>query len=279
MQTANNSLIGKVKRKLIKTYTSLNYKRKARLYCVGSAKSGTHSIDSMFNETVRSQHEVDSGDSIKKILEISKKNLSEENIISFIKKRDKKLCLDIDSSQLNFFFLDHILNEFPDALFLLTIRDCYSWLDSFINDSLRRNPDKNWILLRDHRFRAEKFTHSQEEEPLKRRGLYTLDGYLSYWAYHNNKVLSSIPQEKLMIVKTSEISNKAHSIAEFAGLPKNSIRLDQTHSFKNPKKFKVLEEIDEKYLELKIDEYCRPLMDKFFPEIKTFKDSSVYSKN
>jgi len=41
--------------------------------------------------------------------------------------------------------LDFLLHEFPDARFLLTIRDCYSWLIPMFNQSLRFRG--NWIAL------------------------------------------------------------------------------------------------------------------------------------
>lgn len=268
-------LLKKIKTKATSTYTRLNYKRKARLYCVGTAKSGTHSINSMFNHTVRSKHEANNKEVISKILEISKGRISEADLLSYVQQRDKRLCLDIDSSQLNFFLLDYLLEEFPDALFLLTIRDCYSWLDSFINDSLRRNTTKSWILLREYRFRSNVFSHPLEELTLKERGLYTLDGYLSYWANHNKKVLSSIPEDRLMIVKTNEITKKAHDIAAFADLPGKSIRIEKAHSFKNPEKFYVLREIQEAYLEAKVREYCSALMSRFFPEIQSINDAGI----
>jgi hypothetical protein len=88
-------------------------------------------------------------------------------------------------------------------------------------------------------------------------------------------VLSSVPKERLMVVKTNEITKKAHDIADFAGLPGRSIKLAQSHSFKNPKKYNVLREISETYLEAKIQEHCGELMMRFFPEIKSINDVRV----
>lgn len=271
----SKGLLKRIGNRIVSYYTRLNYERKCRLYCVGAAKTGTHSIDSLFDHTVRSAHEADSGEIISKILDISEGRIQDIDILAYIRNRDKRLCLDVDSSQLNFFLLDYLLEEFPKALFLLTIRDCYSWLNSFINDSLRRKTTKNWIKLREHRFRANVFSHPSEERPLKKIGLYTLDGYLSYWASHNNRVLSSIPEDRLMIIKTNEITKRADDIAVFAGLPKKSLQIEHSHSFKNPLKFNVLQEIQEPYLEAKVQEYCGPLMKRFFPEIRSINDAKI----
>lgn len=268
-------LLRQVKTEVFQTITQLSYKRKTRLYCVGAAKTGTHSIDTMFDDNVKSQHEADDDEVIDKILQITSGDISNVDLREYILQRDKRICLDVDSSQLNFFFLDQLLDEFPDARFLLTIRDCYSWLNSFIDDSLRRQPSGNWIKLREYRFRSDYFTHPVEERALQERGLYTLDGYLSYWAIHNHKVLATIPDDRLLIVRTNDISKRAHDIADFAGLPRDTVRTQHTHAFKNPEKFHVLNEILRDYLEAKVREHCAPLMNKFFPEIKSLNDVKI----
>lgn len=269
-------LLKNVRVKAGRAYKHLSYKRKARLYCVGAAKTGTHSIASMFDRTIRSDHEADGEEIIRRILEVSEGKISDLDLSTYIRERDKNLCLDVDSSQLNFYLLDYLLKEFHDALFLLTIRDCYSWLDSFINDSLRRDTSKSWIKLRNYRFQADTFSYPSEEYPLKQRGLYTLNGYLSYWAHHNSKVLATVPEDRLMIIKTNEITNKADDIARFAGLSMGSVQANYTHSFKNPEKFYVLREIEEAHLDAKVQEICGPIMRKFFPEIRSIRDSKIF---
>ena len=265
----------KIKISLAEYFYRSRFKRQARLYCIGTAKSGTHSIASMFTDSLRSGHEPDNGLNIQKILRLKDKEGSDSSMSNYLRKRDRKLCLDVDSSQLNFYLLKYLIPEFSDARFLLTIRDCYSWLDSLMNDSLRRTANDVWISFREYRFRADLFSHSQEEQILKDRGLYTLDGYLSYWSMHNSIVLKSVPKSKLMVVRTDEITQKATEIAEFCGLPTTSIEFQKTHSFKNPRKFNILREINQNYLEDKVSEHCGNLMRTVFPEIKSIDDSGI----
>lgn len=241
---------------------------RTRMFCVGTAKSGTHSIAALFDNPVRSRHEVENSELLKKILALSAGNLSNGDLGSYIRQRNRRLTLDVDSSQLNFFLLEAILEQFRTARFLLTIRDPYSWLNSFVNDSLRRQTTENWMRLRELRFRANLFTHSPAEQILKQLGLYTLDGYLSYWAMHNDKVLSLVPTDRLLVVRTDEITGRAYEIADFAGLSRSYVRPERSYEFKNPIEFGVLKKIDRSYLENKIISHCRPLMLRFFPEIQ-----------
>jgi hypothetical protein len=256
-------------------YARLRRARRSHLYCVGTAKSGTHSIDSMFDDTVRSRHEPEDWRVIPKILDISAGRIPKTALRDYVQRRDRRLYLDVDSSQLNFFLLDILLEEFSDALFLLTIRDPYSWLDSYINDSLRRTSNWEWTRLRELRFRASAFSHPPEERALREHGLYTLDGYLSYWASHNQKVLSTVPEDQLMVVRTDEITQRAHDIAEFAGLPREAVRLEKSHAFQNPKKYSILRQLEPSYLEERVQEYCTPLIERFFPEIQSVEDARI----
>jgi len=249
--------------------------RRTQLYCVGTAKSGTNSIRNIFDKSVRSAHEKDSEVLIKKIIDVANGKIQHRDLISYVKKRDKHRYLEVDSSQLNFFLLDILLQEFPLARYILTIRDCYSWLDSFINHSLSRTGPPEWRSFRDFRFSSQNFTHPKEEHILKQNNLYTLDGYLSYWAMHNKRVLSTIPDSKLFIVKTNEIPDYMYSIAKFAGLPPDCIAPEGAHSFKNPKKYGILRQINSEHIEEKVHRHCASLMREFFPNIRSLSDAGI----
>lgn len=271
----NKQLLKRIKKNILNTYKQLNYQRQCRLYCIGAAKTGTHSIASMFDHTTRSAHESDDKEIINKIFDILEGKIKKSDVFSYLRERDKKLRLDIDSSQLNFFLLDYLLEEFPESLYLLTIRDCYSWLSSFINHSLSQSANEHWTKLREYRFQADKFSHPPQERILREKRLHTLDGYLSYWANHNNRVLSSVPEHRLMVVKTNEITKRAYEIASFAGLPETVVQLEHSHAYKSPMKFNVLQEIDGEYLEAKVQEHCGELMKRFFPEMTSVNHSNI----
>jgi hypothetical protein len=188
------NILGRLAQKIHFTRSPNISGRRTRLYCIGTAKSGTHSIADMFCHSIRAAHEPQADALVQKILGAASGQISTEQLTHWVRARDKEMALEVDSSQLNFFLMDILLTEFPDALFVLTIRDAYSWLDSFINHVLHFNgmgPD--WLRFRDFRFKAGAFTHAAEEPILKEKGLHTLDGYLSYWAMHNENVLARVP--------------------------------------------------------------------------------------
>jgi hypothetical protein len=130
----------------------------------------------------------------------------------------------MESSSLNYFFVDILVNEFSEAKFILTIRDCYSWLESLISQHLstRVLSERYWFRhywgdVNDLRFRTNK-KHAKEEKVLADNGLYTLDGYFSYWREHNSKVLATVSEERLLVVKTQEINQSLRKMEEFLGI-------------------------------------------------------------
>lgn len=263
--------------KLKRSFTStvlfrLMNSRKAHLYCVGTAKSGTHSIKAIFADQLRSYHEPESDRLIDIILDRAAGRIDDAALRRYVLKRDRRLWLDVDSSQLSFFLLDELVDLFPDARFILTIRNPYAWLDSFINHQLACGCSNKWSLMRDFRFRPDKNTHLRGELILKKKGLYTLDGYLSYWAHHNRTVIDSVPEDRLLIVRTDKISVYLQEMADFAGVYTNNLKPENSHVFRAKAKFNILDRVDSEFLKYKMKEHCSDLIARFFPEIQTKKD-------
>ncbi|WP_432472125.1 sulfotransferase [Amphritea sp. HPY] len=247
--------------------------RKSHIYCIGTAKSGTHSIEALFGDELHSDHEPESDKVINMILAKAAGHISDAELGAYLLKRDRRLSLDIDSSQLNFFLLRKLVELFPDAKFILTIRNPYSWLDSFVNHQLARGGSEKWMKLRDLRFRPDIYTHQPGELLLKKKGLYTLDGYLSYWAHHNRTVIDTVPEDRLLIIRTDKITGHSEEIAGFAGISISSIRKEKSHAYKAKERFNLLDQVDQEYLEGKVQEHCGDLLAQFFPEIQSLEDA------
>ena len=240
--------------------------RRAHLYCIGTAKSGTHSVAALFGNSLRSAHEADHETMIETVLDLANGRMSPSDVRRYLARRDKRLWLEIDSSQINFFVVEDLVSLFPDSKFVLTIRDPYRWLDSLINHQLSRPVSRMWQQFRDYRFRAGDLAHPPGEAALRERGLYTLDGYLSYWARHNQCVLATVPAERLLIVDTDRISQEVGRIATFAGVPARAADRASSHAFKAKAKYGVLDEIDPDYLRARVQANCGPLLKTYYPE-------------
>lgn len=250
--------------------------RRARVYCVGTAKSGTHSIYAMFSRNVRAGHEKEALQFIDAFFRWHEGQMSDRKFLEWILARDREMALEIDSSWHHILILDFLAKEFPDARYVLTIRDCYSWLNSEFKRVLHTPSQQSQrVKLRKFIYDGGNAAHSPEEQVLKEAGLFTVDNYLTRWAAHNNKVLATIPPERLLVVRTEQIRARALEIADFAGLPRYTVRLQRTHEYKNPVERAIIREIDPQFLERKVEQHCRPLMERFFPEIKSLAEAKL----
>jgi hypothetical protein len=192
-------------------------------------------------------------------------------------ERDRRLKLDVDSSFLNYHVLDVLLQEFAASRFLLTIRDCYSWLNSQVNHIVKFAAEvvPTWGEIREFRFQRDDLTYTAGDQAFKKRGLHPLEAYLSHWATQNREVLKKVPAGRLLVVRTDQISARSHEIATFAGIPARLIRTRKTHAHKNESKIDLVKELDRTYLEQMVDKHCRPLMTQFFPEIRSLDDAHL----
>jgi hypothetical protein len=245
--------------------------RRTRLYCVGTPKSGTHSIAEMFSPQVRAQHEPGALELIDHILDHHHGRLPDSEWIAWLRERDRRLALEVDSSHLNLNLLDFLVAEFPTARFLLTIRDCYSWLNSMFNQALqfRTRLDPRWVELRKLRAGPDAWDYAPEEGVLREHELPNLDSLLTGWATRNAAVLATVPTSRLLVVRTDQITARAFEIADFAGLPRRLVRPDHAHAFRAPVDRELLRQLDPAFLESKVERHCRPLMQRFFPDISS----------
>ena len=241
--------------------------RRFHAYCVGSVKSGTHSIAAMFGANYRAAHEPESAEFIETILSASQGTLTESECRQFLIQRDLRLWLELEASHLLGYLLPEVLAAFPDARYILTIRDCYSWLDSYINQLVYRNPGTHWQRFSEWRYPMEQRRYAPEEERLKARGLCPLDLYLGLWKEHNEKVLGLVPAERLLILRTHEIPASSRQIADFLGVPAASLDMSCSHSYRAEGKLHLLRQIERDFLDAKFQQHCQELMNRFFPEM------------
>lgn len=236
-----------LRRKLAKISTPPPPKRIGpRIFGVGCAKTGTHTVGAMFEGFVETAHEPDALKLIRLLLEREATG-DRSTLLKFLSQRDKDLQLKVNASHINIYLIDEFEELFEDNRYVLTIREPLHWLRSFTDDSLRRDAQQEWIDFRVFRF-GPPSGHPEAEAPLAEHGLFTLSGYFHYWQSAINKVRSQIPPERLMIVQTEELGPRAAEIANFAGISIGDKGPSNTHAYKNTERFGVLEAIDREYL-------------------------------
>ncbi|MGB8701974.1 MAG: sulfotransferase [Thermosynechococcaceae cyanobacterium] len=259
--------------------------RRFRAYCIGAAKTGTTTISLMFEPSYRSCHEPEASLVLEKVLDYWNGKIDRRRLASYIRHRDRRLGLEMDASHLNAPLMDSLLQVYEDAKFILTIRDCYSWLDSLFNHhgpvyrslgNRKSFQTAKWTRFYNHIYGSEKFQYSSQENLLREYNLYTLDGYFSYWAEHNRRAIKIIPPSKLLILRTQDIDNKSNEIEAFLNISKGSLKPKVRGNTRDKtQKLNLLSQLDQDFVEAKANQYCQDLMQRYFPEIKSVQHAGL----
>lgn len=102
--------------------------------------------------------------------------------------------------------------------------------------------------------------------PLLEKGLHSVSGYLKYWSNHNTKIIETVPEERLLILKTNDINNKTNEIADFLQISPEAFNLKQIHQNKTFKRPVDISSISQNHIQDCTNRYCLKLMKEYFPE-------------
>ncbi|MDX1580608.1 MAG: sulfotransferase [Alphaproteobacteria bacterium] len=249
--------------------------RRIHIFGAGPPKSGTHSIEAIFKGHYRAKHEPKRARIIETVLAEAFGWISPAEKAELFLKIQETLNLEVNSSHHNVHFIETIVDAFPEAKVILTLRDAYSWVDSHINHEINRVADLRLTALRDFRFGAKAYRHPPEERVLEERGNFTLRGYLGYWAWSYQHIIDTVPPERLMVIRLDELKTALPRLAEFAQVSPATLQEEKTHQFKGLGRHGLLKQIDRDYLEDLFAEYAGPLMQRYFPDIPSLDHARV----
>ena len=186
--------------------------------------------------------------------------------------------MEMDSTGCNFYYCDILAQKFPSAKFILTLRNCYSWVDSMINEGILasyketyncRKPEesesslayyfKDLIGLNLSLFRSKEYA--------ARRIHLIVDRLLSFWANTNENTIQNLPSGRSLVLPIDRISDNFESIAELLQVPADTLAKDESFSNKGIYKFNMLKEVSPAFLRDKSSRHCASLMGRYFPEV------------
>lgn len=200
-------------------------------------------------------------------------HISHEDRVDYLRKKDRRLNLEMESSAMNRRVAGLLAELFPESKFILTVRDPYTRTDSMLNMlSNLPPPSPKAKIRRDRLFGGGRFRHAAEEKALEERGLHTLDGLLADYAETNKKIEKVIPADRLLVVRTDRLRQCIPSIARFLDIPEEKLDANRSHEFKTSKKHGLLKNMDRDFVDEKVRTHCSDLLGKYFPEIGGISD-------
>jgi Sulfotransferase domain len=233
---------------------------------VGAAKTGTHSLAAMFEDSLRAAHEPESHHLLRLVLGRASAKLTQSEFVAGVEALFRSLNLELNVCQINGFIVDTLVDLYPEAAYVLTVRDARSWVRSIVNHQVTRmSYDPAWQDFRELRFQPEAHPRRPEDRPLEKNACYSLDAYLSYWVRHNAGVIQRVPAGRLLIVPMAQLAREAASIAAFIGAGPAAANAEKGHVYSGDYIDSPLDEMNPDYVKDRIAFYTDRLLEQTLP--------------
>lgn len=240
-------------------------RRRLHLYSVGAAKSGTTTVARMFRD-YRAAHDLDA----ERFVPVSAAVLTgqyarDSRQVRFaLRRRSARFHLEVDSASFLNPVAGALASVFPNARFVLTLRDCFSWLDSCVewDHKYPAHSPTMWTPLGRALFEHSPLAFAPEEAALRDAGVESVASYLRVWTMQNTTVLDRVPSERLLVVRTEDLSDAADTLARFTGVPVGTVH--PAHANANDNRSGLLAEVPREFIVDRAREHCAAVMEKYW---------------
>ena len=236
-----------------------------RVFCLGQARSGTGTLYGLLAKHHRAAHEPDRAATLAMILRESRGEVTGEEVRAWLVERDRTLNLDYDIAWANQFLAGHLVATFPEAKFVILIRDPLAWLQSMIGYLLSREipPDVRSFL--NWWFRPDLFPYTDQDGRLRARGLYPLESFLNVWNRHIESCTRLITEDRRLVLRTAALNGDLTRLAAFLGVPVDRLDLTKRHMNKGNWEGTLEQFVDPAYLSETVGEICGRNQQRWFP--------------
>lgn len=244
-----------------------------KAFCAGQAKSGTASLAALLAANHRAAHEPEREKLLEIILRESRGEVSESAFRSYLLARDKRLNLQYDIAWGNQFIIGHLLTVFPDARFIVLVRDPYTWLQSICGHVVSRNIPPDVRAFLDWWFRPDLYPHTQHDRALERLGVYSVAAYLNAWNRHVTVCTEVIPPGRRLILRTHDLSQSHQELANFLRIPTESLNIRDAHINRGTWQGPMESLVDRCYLSEMVNSIACNMMRHYFPDVASVDDA------
>ncbi len=198
--------------------------RRFHLFGVGIPKTGTTSLAAIFDQH-RWGHEVWFDDAI---LALDRAAMDgSTDLVEVLSLRDRATRLECDSASFHHFWMELLVDRYPDARFVLTVREPVAWLQSLLSMWLRNdvmNAGGTWPAWQRALGRlmlGDAFDVADYSGPaaLAAGAPRIVDAGLRFWADQNRRVLDLLPPGRSLVVRTEQLGDALPALAALAGVP------------------------------------------------------------
>jgi len=218
----------------------------------------------MFARSFPSDHEFQVEDVLDTLVNRISGSMTDAEIRAFVRNRAATKPLVMDSCGAHFGILDILVEEFPEAKFLLTLRSVYSWMNSCVG-KLYGDFVGGWGSRAGDFMNALTFLPDGTLLLEDRSGSkICLEQMMKAWVSINRRIQQVVPADRLLMLNTEELARSTGAIASFCGIEESL--LDGCHS--NPgQSSDFLKGFDAGKLQRLVDRHCSELMTERYPGV------------
>jgi hypothetical protein len=242
-------------------------------FCVGQAKSGTASLAALLAGKHRAAHEPEREQILEMILRESHGEVSENDFRAYLLARDKRLNLEYDIAWANQFLISHLLSAFPDARFMILVRDPFTWLQSICGHLASRDIPRDVRAFLDWWFRPDLYPHTRHDHALQRLGIYSIAAYLNAWNRHVTVCSQLITPSRRLILRTHELGQSHQKLGDFLRIPVGGLDIHNGHMNRGTWPDRLESLVDRSYLVELVSSICHDNMARHFPGVASIEDA------
>src|SRR5262245_295131 len=225
-------------------------------------RTGTTSLARMFGR-FRAGHEIDGARMVPIATAALRAGAPPAGTDWAIRRRDFRYRLALDSASFLGPLVAHFVRVHPRARFVLTLRECRSWVGSALDFECTSRPGGPWPAYAEARFGRYGEVFGREEEPLVDAGArWPIAARLRAWTELSQFVLATVPEDRLLVVKTEELGNSVDRLAAFVGT--TSDMLVPVHANRNEERPHLLDRVPSAFVDDLAHEHCDRLMTRFW---------------
>jgi hypothetical protein len=244
-----------------------------KAFCVGQAKSGTASLAALLQANHRAAHEPEREQILEMILRESGGEVSPNAFRTYLLARDKRLNLEYDIAWANQFIIGHLLMVFPDARFIILVRDPYTWLQSICGHLVNRDIPPDVRAFLDWWFRPDLHPHTRHDRALQKLGVYSIAAYLNAWNRHVTACTQLIPPSRRLILRTHELGRNHQQLADFLQIPAEGLDIRNGHINRGTWSDRIDSLVERRYLIEMVSSICCDHMAYHFPDVAGIDDA------
>jgi len=209
-------------------------------------KTGSLSLTAIFGR-YRSSHDYLLQETVSRYLDWRQGQFALADVQKFLRYRDQLGNFEVDSATFHYLAMEQVMSTFPEAKFYVSIRNGADWIVS-LTEMLhnfygpgqfleKHGIDKKFVLRYFSHilpgFSPDAFSEIRKFNVSLRHILPVMAELWGRTSLAQLQLVKSLPRERILLVKTEDISHSLTKMAQFAGVPVDTLDSSRTHMHKD----------------------------------------------